>query len=257
MTLPQAAALFVAAILGGGLNAVAGGGSFITFPTLIFTGVPGITASETNTVALWPGSLASTGAYRRELRAARPALLIALGGASLTGGVVGALWLLHTPPQTFERLIPFLLLIATLLFTFSKPLTTRLRALGGGKDSPLTRRSLAGIVLLQFVVAVYGGFFGGGIGILMLALLGMLGLDNIHTMNALKTLLAVCINGMAVATFVVAGAVLWPQAIVMVVGAVMGGYGMAAFARRINPMLVRRFVVFVGFSLTLYFFLRP
>jgi uncharacterized membrane protein YfcA len=115
---------------------------------------------------------------------------------------------------------------------------------------------LAGIAVLQLIIATYGGFFGGGIGILMLAMLRLTGMENIHTMNALKTLLATCINGVAVLTFVIAGAVWWPQALLMIVGAVLGGYGGAYYARKIDPLLVRRFVILVGFALTLYFFIR-
>ena len=255
MTILQACILFIAAILGGTLNSVAGGGSFIAFPALIFTGVPPINANATNTVALWPGSVASVGAYRKELAAQNRRLLLVLSGSSLVGGVLGALLLLHTPQTTFVRLIPFLLLLATLLFTFSGPITTLLRkyTVPKGKLSWLT---LCGVALFQLVIAVYGGYFGGGIGILMLATLGLMGMENIHEMNAMKTVLQSSINGVAVITFIIYGAVVWPQAILMVAGAIVGGFGGAYYARRIEQRWVRLFVTLVGCSMTIYFFLR-
>jgi len=253
------ALLFVAALLGGALNAVAGGGSFIAFPALVFTGIPPIMANATNTVALWPGSVASVGAYRVELRTAPHRALLAV--ASFIGGIGGAVLLLRTPPGVFERLIPYLLLLATLLFAFSPSLTARLRARkvsvqGQDRGRGTSLPTLAGLTLAQLVIATYGGFFGGGIGILMLATLGLMGMDNIHTMNALKTLLASCINGVAVLTFVIAHAVVWPQAILMIVGAIVGGYAGAYYARRLEPQFVRRFVIVVGLVMTAYFFAR-
>src|SRR5215471_6049481 len=212
MTIQQASLLFIAAILGGTLNSVAGGGSFIVFPALIFTGVPPINANATNTVALWPGSVASTSAYRKELATQNRKLLLVLSAASLVGGVFGAILLLRTPPMTFVHLIPYLLLLATLLFTFSGPITTWLRKFTKPKDEPnetLSPLALSGLALSQLIIAIYGGYFGGGIGILMLATLGMMGMDNIHEMNAMKTLLQASINGVAVITFIIAGAVVW------------------------------------------------
>ncbi len=263
MTVLQAVSLFGAAILAGVLNSVAGGGSFITFPTLIFTGVPEIPANATNTIALWPGSLASVGAYRRELTAERR-VLIPLSVISLIGGVLGAIVLLRTPPITFKKMVPFLLLFATLLFTFGSPIMARLRARRAQSlpDGPTYDgynphwRTIAGVSLLQFATAFYGGFFGGGIGIVMLATLNLMGMQNIHEMNAVKTLLTVCINGVAVVTFVLAGAIVWPQAILMIVGAIIGGYGGAYYARQLDPLLVRRFVIVVGFVMTVLLFLR-
>lgn len=255
----QAVALFIAALLAGALNSVAGGGSFISFPTLIVTGVPPIQANATNTVALWPGSLASVAAYRRELRSVRHIAL--LSGASIIGGVLGAYLLLHTPAATFSHLIPYLLLLATLLFAFSPAITRRLRGRAGHPDQSAqahgpSRRAVGGIALLQLVTAVYGGFFGGGIGIIMLATLALMGMEDIHAMNGLKTVLATLINGVATLTFIIDRAVVWPQALVMLVGAVVGGYAGAAVARRLDPLLVRRFVIVVGVVMTIYFFAR-
>ncbi len=256
MTLPlavQAALLFAAALAGGAMNSVAGGGSFLVFPALVMTGVAPINANATTTVALWPGSIASVGAYRSELSRARHARLFSL--ISLAGGVAGAVLLLHTPSATFSRLIPFLLLLATLLFAFSGRITTWLRAVRG-KDGASPHQSLLVIAALQFIISVYGGFFGAGIGILMLAMLGLMGMENIHEMNALKTLLASCINGIAVVTFVVAQVVVWPQAILMLIGSVAGGYGGARLALRVEPRLVRRLIIAIGLIMTAYFFAR-
>lgn len=254
MTVPEAGLLLLAALLGGALNAVAGGGSFLTFPALVFAGVPPVNANATSTVALWPGTVAAVGAYRGEFDTQRRTLLL-LGGVSTLGGVLGALLLLRTPQATFAQLVPWLLLVATLLFAFGGAATKRLRArLGGGVATP--GRATAGVAALQLLVGIYGGYFGGGIGIVMLALLALLGMDNLHTMNALKTTLASCINGVAVLTFILAGAVAWPAALVMIVGAIVGGYGGAYFARRLDQRLIRPLVIAVGLGMTLYFFLR-
>ncbi len=254
MSFLDAAILFFVAGSAGALNSVAGGGSFLTFPTLIFLGVPPVTANATSTVALWPGSIASVGAYRKELLTERPRLG-PLSIVSLVGGFLGARILLLTPQDTFRNLVPWLLLVATLMFAFGGPLIGRLKNRGG-----MTRftNSSVGLVLgmaLQLLIATYGGYFGGGIGILMLATLAARGLETGHAMNGIKNWLAVCINGVAVATFVIAGAVYWPQALVMLVGAIAGGYGGASTARRMNPVHIRRFVISVGATLTAYFFL--
>lgn len=247
MTLVEAGALFTAAAAGGALNSVAGGGSFFTFPTLLFFGVPPVQANATSTVALWPGSVASVGAYRRELAAAKR-MVIPLSIVSLAGGLIGAKVLLETPQATFKSLVPWLLLTATLVFAFGNKVVGRLR---GHKAVPAWVA-----IAIQAPVAVYGGFFGGGMGILMLASFAAAGMTNIHEMNGLKNWLAVCINGIAVATFVVAGAVYWPQAAVALTGAIAGGYGGASLARRIDPARVRAFVIVVGTGLTVYFFVK-
>jgi uncharacterized membrane protein YfcA len=260
VTIAQGALLFVAALWAGAQNSVAGGGSFITFPALVVTGVRVINANATSTVALWPGTLASVGAYRRELRTVP--YLGTLGIISLLGGWLGAILLLHTSSSTFSRLIPLLLLGATLLFAFGPSLTAwmkRRNAAGIPSSDESPNRSMRGVVGMcvgQTVIAVYGGYFGGGIGILMLAAFGLMGMENIHVMNALKTVLASCINGVAVITFIIAGAVEWPQAIVMLVGGIIGGYAGAAYARRLEPGLVRRIVLVVAILMTVYFFIR-
>lgn len=250
--------LFGAAVVGGGINSVAGGGSFITFPALVVTGVVPTTANETSTVALWPGSVASIGAYRRELAASERRLIFTLAAASLVGGYFGAELLLKSSNSTFSKLIPFLMLMATSLFAFGPSITRRVRA--GRTQTPYVGGhapgALAALAVVQLVIATYGGYFGGGIGILMLAALGVMGMENIHEMNALKTVLAACINGVAVVTFIIARAVAWPQAILMLVGAIAGGYGGAFYARKLDPRVVRTFVIVVGVIMTIYFFLR-
>jgi uncharacterized membrane protein YfcA len=215
VTLATAAFLFAAAFLGGAVNSVAGGGSFIAFPALLFSGVAPVPANATNTIALWPGVLASTVAYRRELRGAQREL-VALGAASVLGGLAGSVLLLRTSDHTFVVMIPWLMLVAALLFTFGGAVSRRLLA---GARIPAAAAAAA-----QFVVGIYGGYFGGGMGIVMLAILTLLGLTDIHRMNGLKTLLAALVNGVAVVAFVLAGAVVWGPAVVMIAGGVVGGY---------------------------------
>jgi uncharacterized protein len=251
MTLLNVVLLFAAAVVGGALNSVAGGGSFFTFPMLLFTGVPAIPANATSTIALWPGSVAGATAYRKRLpRSAR--MLVPLLAASLAGGAAGASLLLHTPEELFLRLIPFLFLAATLFFTFGKKISRLTGALTRGKAHP-PWLLVVGVALVQFVFGIYGGFFGGGMGILMLALLALLPLGDIHAMNSVKTLLAAAVNGVAIAAFVVARIIYWPQGVLMIVGAVLGGYGGAHYAQKMNPARVRVFVIFVGFALAGFF----
>jgi uncharacterized protein len=239
--------LFAAAVIAGALNAVAGGGGFIAFPTLIFTGMQPIAANATNTCALWPGTAASTGAYRNALRG-RLHTIVPLVFAGIIGGSIGSLILLHTPQKTFMQLVPWFLLTATLLFTFSKRIT---RALRFEKHI-----GLVGGTTIQFIISLYIGYFGAGAGILMLAMLALLGETDIHAMNGLKTLLATIANGMALLMFIVNRAVIWPQALVMVLGAILGGYSMAWYAQKIDPRITRGSVIVTGFSMAVYFFIR-
>jgi uncharacterized membrane protein YfcA len=239
--------LFVAAVIGGGLNSVAGGGSFVAFPALLFAGVPPVPANATNTIALWPAAVASSIAYRRELADVRREAL-PLSVAALIGGLAGSLLLLHTAESTFVLLIPWLLLFATVLFTFGGPLAKRVT---GGRRAPLALG-----VVVQLFISVYGGYFGGGMGIMMLAVFTLLGMTHIHKMNALKNVLGTLINGVAVVAFVVAGAVRWAPGVVMIAGGISGGYFGAAAARRVDPKRVRAVVVVVAWSMTLYFFVK-
>lgn len=244
--------LFVAGFLGGALNSVAGGGSFVAFPALLFTGVPPIPANATNTLALWAGAAASGGAYRSRLDVPRR-VMVPLFVASLIGGLAGAFLLLKTPAHTFMRVLPWLTLGATLLFAFGK-------RLAGGRQSIVehesTTAAIVGAALFQLVVAVYGGYFGGGMGIVMLAMLAALGMTDIHAMNALKSVMGFVINGVAVVAFIVARAIYWPQGIVMLLGAVVGGYFGAHYAQKLPPAWIRAFVVLVGTGMTVYFFAK-
>ncbi len=242
--------LFVAGALGGALNAVAGGGSFIAFPALLFSGVAPIAANATNTVALWVGVTASTGAYRKHLDISRR-VMIPLAITSLIGGIAGAYLLLHTPAQTFLHVLPWLMLGATLLFVFGSRLS---RGSTSGVAHDASTAALTVAVLFELVVAVYGGYFGGGVGILNLAMLAAIGMTDIHAMNALKVVLGGLINGIAVITFIVAGAVAWKQGIVMILGALLGGYAGAHYAQKLPPAFIRAFVIAVGAGMTWYFF---
>ena len=244
--------LFFAGALGGALNSVAGGGSFIAFPALLFTGVPPIPANATNTIALWTAAAASGGAYRRRLDVPRR-VMIPLLAASLVGGLLGALLLLKTPAQTFMRVLPWLTLGATLLFAFGKKLAGSRRSVIE-HDHEASSAALAGTTLFQLCVAVYGGYFGGGMGIVMLAMLAVLGMTDIHAMNALKSVLGFVINGVAVITFIVAGAVYWKHGIVMIAGGIVGGYVGAHYALKMPQSWIRVFVVLVGAGMTVYFF---
>jgi hypothetical protein len=247
LTLATGVLLFFAAVAGGAINSVAGGGSFVAFPALLFAGVPPVPANATNTIALWPGSLASVLAYRRELGEVRRELF-PLAVAALLGGLAGSLLLLRTSESTFVLLIPWLLLFATLLFTFGGAVARRLTH---GARAPLW---LAAIV--QLAISVYGGYFGGGMGIMMLAVLTLLGMTHIHRMNALKNVLGALINGVAVVAFVIAGAVRWAPGVVMIAGGITGGYAGAAIARRISPKYVRWVVMGIAWGMTTYFFVK-
>ena len=252
--LRQALLLFVVAIISGTLNAIAGGGSFISFPVLLLTGVPAIEANATNTVALWPGLAASTVAYLRRLDAPRR-LLIPFLATSLVGGWAGAILLIKTPQRTFLHLIPWLLLCGTLLFAFGN----QLRALAGKSAvvDDLHGSSLRAITITSFLnllVAIYGGYFGAGIGFMTLAMLAALGMHDIHAMGAIRTLLAVAINAAAVVTFIWAGAVLWPQCVVMIAGSLTGGWFGAHFAQKADPNKMRHVVIAVGLVMSAYFF---
>ncbi len=248
----QVVFLFVAGVLGGALNAVAGGGSFVAFPALLLVGVPPIPANATNTLALWTGVTASGGAYRKRLDVP-PRVLIPLLVTSFIGGIAGAFLLLRTPAHTFMRVLPWLMLGATLLFMFGNRIARR-RASSVAHEA--TTAAIAGASIFELVVAVYGGYFGGGVGIVNLAMLAAVGMTDIHAMNALKSVLGVAINGIAVLVFIAKGAICWPHAIVMIAGALGGGYFGAHYAQKLPQAWVRHFVVMVGAGMTGYFFWR-
>jgi uncharacterized membrane protein YfcA len=245
MTVTQAAVLFSAALLAGAINAVAGGGTLVTFPALVWSGLEVRIANATSTVALWPGSISGMWGYRRELRKLRPWYILLV--PSFLGGIAGARLMLATPAEIFRMLVPYLILAATVLFMLQGPIARMFL-------NPEMRRSPSPLLItivmaLQFGIATYGGYFGAGIGILMLALMSLLGIESVHELNALKTLLATCINGVAAACFVWAGAADWGRAVVMVAGSILGGYGGATIARKFGQKPVRAIVIVIGFSI--------
>jgi uncharacterized membrane protein YfcA len=269
--------LFFAALLAGLLNAVAGGGSFISFPALLFSGIAPIAANATNTAAVWPGTVASTIAYRKEFTPEARRLLPPLLITGILGGIIGARVLLSTPPSTFMRIVPWLLLGATLLFASSGWLTARLHArlgtrvgaegngevVGGGSRpavATLERKTPRWLMVvglfLELLIAIYIGYFGAGVGILLLALLALMGMENIHAMNGMKSLLVSVVNGVALVTFIWARVIVWPQALLMLVAAMLGGYAGAHYARKMNQQQIRWLVIVVGFSMSAYFFIR-
>jgi uncharacterized membrane protein YfcA len=251
--LSHGAIAFGGAFVAGMINSVAGGGTLVSFPTLIWLGVPSVTANATSTVAIWPGSLGAMWGYRRELRSAEPRML-ALVAPSLVGGICGALLLRWTPPSIFDTLVPFLILFATLLFMVQEPIQRKLKTANAGAHG--SRQWMIGAVLFQLLVALYGGYFGAGIGILMLAALSILGLTDIHQMNGLKNFFALCINGVAALYFIWANMVYWPDVVIMAIGAVAGGYGGAGAARKLGRTAVRRIVIGIGFGMALSLFVK-
>jgi uncharacterized membrane protein YfcA len=257
------AAVFLAAVLGGGVNAIAGGGTLLTFPALVGLGVPALTANATSTVALWPGALGSMWGYRGELRGAR-AWVVRLTLPSVAGGALGAWLLLRTPPDRFARIVPFLVLGATLLFLAQGPLMRRLRERTGRPPAAPVDAETADpqvapwlFVMAQFAIGVYGGYFGAGIGILMLAGLGLMGFTNIHRMNGLKNWGAVCMNVMAAAIFAFSGIVDWPVALAIAAGGLLGGYAGSRMAQRVGQQRVRHAIVAIGLASFLFLLLRP
>jgi hypothetical protein len=250
----QAIFLFFAGGIAGTLNALAGGGSFIAFPALLFMRIPAVEANATNTVALWPGLAASTIAYLKRLNAPWR-VLVPLLATSVAGGWAGAWLLLKTPQHTFLRLVPWLLLGGTLLFAFGNSI----RAIAGKTAvlDDLRDISFQAIVvssIAELLVAVYGGYFGAGIGFITLGMLALLGMRDIHAMGAIRTLLAAAINAAAVVTFIVARAVLWPQCAVMITGSLAGGWFGAHYAQKADPRKVRGVVIGVGVAMSAYFF---
>jgi uncharacterized membrane protein YfcA len=240
--------LLAAGLLAGAMNAVAGGGSFVTFPILVLTGMPPVIANASSTVALFPGTIASTVAYRRELSGIAGLRLRVMLPISLAGGLAGAILLLHTPGAAFDHVIPWLLLLATLTFA-------------GGREAGLAlsrRLHIGSAVLLgcQFLLSVYGGYFGGAVGLMMLAVWSLLDSAELKSMAPARTLLVSTANGSAVACFIAAGAVHWPSALALLGGAVPGGYLGARLARRLPPERLRIGIVVLSAVVTVGFFVR-
>ncbi|TAM61854.1 sulfite exporter TauE/SafE family protein [bacterium] len=247
------AILLLVAIFAGALNSVAGGGSFLSFPALLFAGLPPIMANATNNAAMWVGTASSAGGYREEVAKARR-YLVAVAIVSAVGGIAGAVILLRTPSSVFTKLIPFLLLTATILFVVG-PLLPRYAGGSTASHHGVQRPSLRAIIG-QLAVGIYGGYFGAGMGFVMLAMLVLEGFENIHDMNGIKTFLSAIINGVALIPFILARAIAWPEAVVMSLGAMLGGYLGARVARRLPAPAVRRSVIAIACVLTAYFFYK-
>ena len=243
-----------AAVIAGAINAIAGGGTLVSFPALIWIGRDPILANATNTFALWPGSFAGMIGFRRELASARRWLFL-LVIPSLAGGIVGAVLLLRTPSSTFDRLVPLLILGATALLAAQEMITRRLRFIAETHENPTTGWVML-VLAFQFLVGIYGGYFGAGIGILMLAVLGLIGMTDLHQMNGLKNLLAIAINGVAAIYFMISGAVIWSDGLMMAAGAIAGGFAGARLAHRFGRKFVRRFVVVLGLVMTIAMLVR-
>jgi len=241
--------LIIFAALGAGLiNSVAGGGSFLTFPALVFTGVPSIIANASSSLALIPGSAVSAWTYREDFHKAEDFPIRGMFIVSIIGGICGALLLLFTPQRNFDALIPWLMLASTLLFAF------------GPAISPILKRAITigpvSVVVIQFFVALYGGYFGGAVGIVMLATWSVFGLEDIHVMNANKTVLVLTMNVVAVALFIIAHKIWWPQTTAMLLAAVIGGYVGASSAKKVNQRVLRAIITVISVAITAAFFLR-
>ena len=238
--------VFLAGSLAGAMNALAGGGSFVTLPVLIAAGVPPVFANTSSTVALFPGGLASAWAYRADLGPVGAVPLRALLLATLAGGGAGALLLLHTSAAAFTFVLPWLLLIAFVALAFGRRLGAALRA--------RMQIHAHAVLAIQFALGLYGGYFGGAVGIMMMAVWGLLDRRDLKQLNAPRTLLVSAANLVAVLTFIVAGAVRWPETLVMLGGAILGGYGGARLGRRAPQRIVRTTTLLATAAITLVFF---
>jgi uncharacterized membrane protein YfcA len=266
-SLPDYLWLCLSAFLAGGINALAGGGTLLTFPALVSAlshcEAAKVLANCTSTVALVPGSLASAWGFRRELVALRW-MLIWLLPPSLLGGVIGSLLVTKLPPTIFALLVPWLILAATMLFLLQPVLVKKKTAIVGSSGAEANANdvesyspsAITGMVGIQFLIAIYGGYFGAGIGILMLSGLSLMGLTDIHQMNGLKTVLATAINSVAVIVFIMEGKVAWPYALAMMAASIVAGFLAAHYSRQIRGQYVRYFVITIGFALAAWFFVN-
>jgi len=256
--------VLIAAVIGGAVNSIAGGGTLLTFPALVGLGIPALIANATSTVALWPGAVASMWGYS-DLLVGMRSWVTRLAIPSLIGGLVGAILLIKTPPSRFDAIVPWLVFGATLLFIVQKPIAERMPGRSGtftvnaSLDDHTADRAVEPtntLLAYQFAVAVYGGYFGAGIGILMLAALGFMGFRNIHRMNGLKNWGGLCANAVAAATFAFSGLVSWPVAGAMALGATLGGYGGSRLAQRVPQARVRQAIIVIGFASSLWLVTR-
>lgn len=248
---------FMAAFIAGGINSVAGGGSMISFPILIALGLPPLIANATNTMGIWPGAIGSIWGFRQELSRV-PKFYMWMLVPALFGGALGAVILRYTSSGTFERVVPWLILFATGLFVIQPPVRDYLakRRPASAQSNGRSTSSVVIAVILQFLVAVYGGYFGAGMSILMLSILGLIGLTDMLEMSAMTSLLSLIINGIAAVIFAVGGLIYWPYILVMAVGSIAGGYGAAGIARKVGKVWIRRLVILVGLVMAVAMFIR-
>ena len=249
----ELAGLFLAAVVAGAINSVAGGGTLISFPSLVAFGEPEIISNATNTAALWPGSVSSAIGYRKFTHVNRT-LLTFLIVPSIIGGLVGAVILVVTPEGLFKLVVPFLILFATILFAARNFISRKLAM--KTTEETVTRSGKVWGFFFQLFVAAYGGYFGAGIGILMLGSLSVMGLRDVHVMNAIKTPLQAIINLTAFLFFALKGLVVWPLALLMAVGAIIGGFAGARSAKHIKQSYLQAFIIAVGLIITTWFLLR-
>jgi hypothetical protein len=242
--------LLTAALIAGALNAVAGGGSFLTLPALVFTGMPAVAANATGTVALLPGYASGVLGFREDLKAPPGLPLRTLTVLSLIGGAIGAGLLLLTDDHIFRKILPWLLLVATVLFAVGPALVRQIKGSQPGHASA----GLSSVSLL--IVSIYGGYFNGGLGILLLALFGLLGQTDLNAMNGVKNIVSTLLTAIATAIYAWGGVVAWPQALVMMIAVAAGGYFGARIARRISAPILRAGIVTTGLVMTTLFFLR-
>ena len=246
-SIQQTAALLAAGLVAGGLNAIAGGGGFITLPILLLCGLPPVVANATSSLAVWPGSLAGMVAYRRELIGKGHPLVMGACIGTL-GGLSGGLLLIISRNDVFMALLPYLLLLATVLFAFGERITAWILAASGGE-----RIASGWVIALMLIIAVYGGYCGGGMGIMTLAVLALMGMTDIHEMNALKTFLVAVINGVCNGVFVIVGIIAWHYCLVMMLGCILGGYLASRWARTIDRRVMRAIVLVIACAMTAYF----
>lgn len=240
--------LIAAGFIAGAMNSAAGGGSFVTFPALVFTGVPSVPANATSTVALFPGAIAGSWAYRKDFHDIEGVSVKALLPISIVGGFAGAMLLLFTPSRTFDVIVPWLLLVGTLAFAFGPKAAVLLKH--------YIRINPATLFVAQFALAIYGGYFGGAVGLMTLAVWSLFGASDIRSMNAAKTFLVGAMNCTAVVSFAIAGQVWWTDAVLMMVAATLGGYVGARLARDVEPIKIRMFINCVNATMTTLFFIR-
>ena len=248
MTLPDIILLSVAAFFAGGINAIAGGGTFLTFPALVFIGVPTIAANATSAVSVFPGYLSGALGFLRELRLLPMREIVLLMVVAAIGGILGSLLLLVSSPEVFGIVVPWLLGFATLLFAYGRQVAVWAERHVNAEGAMAKFASL--------IVCIYGGYFNGGLGIVLLALLAALGMKDLNLMNGLKNGMSFIVSGASVATFALAGIVYWPEAILMMVTATIGGYAGAWASRRLPPRLIRTTIVLIGAVMTVVFFVR-